>query len=332
MNNFVQDILEECWKLIRNSYHKLLLACIIPSMPFVVLAFLYTENGLKWLSWFLLPVEYVCSVWLVGTVAICVVDLRNGLYMSPVRYAGRSLCLLLPLTVLGLVLWFVVAAGVALLILPGLLALAVLQLTIPIFVMERPGMTSAIKRSFTLSKGYRLQLSLVCLSIILSFGPAIASNYFLSARETGLSVLHPSTESVLFRLFLAVGNTAVLTLAFIFFLSGSLAVSGYITGERQGLAASLKRHFQEVIERSGRLAFIVVSISSIHALLLFVFSDFAMITEPDSGMSRSIRLHLVYIPWISCQCIWAVVTTLCYCRLCEAGNGWPDWTRDLRGN
>lgn len=108
---------------------------------------------------------YLLSATLVyGTV----MDLRGG-RASIVECIVRGLGLLLPVIGVGILVTLIIAFFTCLLIIPGIIALIMLWVAVPVAVVERPGIWASVTRSRELTKGYRWHLfGLILILVILS--------------------------------------------------------------------------------------------------------------------------------------------------------------------
>lgn len=112
------------------------------------------------------PVVIMVASTLVQIARPCLVGLVTGTVVgelsgSPVSI-GRSVQLglgrLLPTLAVALAVYYLVTAGLCVLVVPGLILWSSLSVAIPATIVERPGFTGAFKRSAALTAGRRLPI------------------------------------------------------------------------------------------------------------------------------------------------------------------------------
>ena len=93
-------------------------------------------------------------------------DLRGGKVMIG-ACMGRGLSTIFPVLGVGILVWLLIALGMVLLIIPGLIAMVMLWVAIPVTVTERRGPIESLRRSRQLTKGNRWQIFAIIVLIIL---------------------------------------------------------------------------------------------------------------------------------------------------------------------
>ena len=112
-------------------------------------------------------VALICGALVQGGLTYGVVaSLRGNADIDLRTMFMRSLGILPRIVILSLVVSLIILAGFVLLIVPGLILALVLYVAIPVSVMEGGGIGKALKRSSDLTDGYKGQLFLVSLAII----------------------------------------------------------------------------------------------------------------------------------------------------------------------
>lgn len=102
-----------------------------------------------------------------GPTAIMVAyDGQLGREVKLGSYIGRAFRMIIPLVILALVQWILIAIGLIFLIFPGLYIAAMLYVMVPAIVVEKAGF-GGFGRSVRLSEGYRISIVLVVFLLIL---------------------------------------------------------------------------------------------------------------------------------------------------------------------
>ncbi|HEY2049894.1 MAG TPA: hypothetical protein VGH03_11155 [Caulobacteraceae bacterium] len=89
------------------------------------------------------------------------------------RIISVAWCHILPLSAILLLSWAAIALGCMLFIVPGIILAVALNVVIPVRVAEGLGVAGSLKRSWTLTQGFRWQIFLVLLLMFL-IGGAVA--------------------------------------------------------------------------------------------------------------------------------------------------------------
>lgn len=100
----------------------------------------------------------VLSIVQVGAVTYATIRYLHGERASLGRMLGVGLRRALPVVGTGLVQSILAAVGFLLLVVPGIMFLVASCAAVPAAVVERPGVTGALKRSFDLTRGFRWPL------------------------------------------------------------------------------------------------------------------------------------------------------------------------------
>ena len=94
----------------------------------------------------------------------------------------------LPLLAVGLLCYLMVAVGLVLLVVPGVIFATALAAAIPAVVVERPGVFGAIKRSFALTKGKRFTIFTAALVLfVVMFGVTLFGSFLLPLLTAPIS-------------------------------------------------------------------------------------------------------------------------------------------------
>jgi hypothetical protein len=144
---------------------------------------------------------YLLSATLVyGTV----LDLRGG-RASALECVSRGLGLLLPVVGVSILVALIVALGSLLLIVPGIIAMVILWVAVPVAVVERPGIGASLSRSVMLTRGYRWHLfGLIVILMIINLAISqIIGIGFVVFSESGFSVALAQVINLLVQAFVA---------------------------------------------------------------------------------------------------------------------------------
>ena len=135
---------------------------------------------------------------LTAVLVLAAYDAKAGRRMSIGAYVATSFRRILPLIVMTIAAWLLIAIGFALLVVPGLWLLGVLSVFVPIIVIEGNGFGS-LARSSALTKGYRWPIVGFILLVYLVF-------YLVTALIAGLGVLLAGGIPILFLLLQGVAS------------------------------------------------------------------------------------------------------------------------------
>jgi hypothetical protein len=102
-----------------------------------------------------------------GAITHGVIHHLAGKKVSLGAMVGAGVRRAIPLLVVGVLCYLVVALGTVLLLVPGVYLACALAVAIPAVVVERPGLVGAMKRSFALTKGKRFSVFVVFLVMFL---------------------------------------------------------------------------------------------------------------------------------------------------------------------
>lgn len=129
---------------------------------------------------------------LMGTLVYGTVAQMRGQPASMGLIVSRGLASLLPLVVIAVATVVATLIGFMLLIVPGIFVIVVLSVTIPAYVVERPGIVNSFKRSMELTKGNRWRVLgvlavLVVIFAVIGFVVSFVTN-ILAAIGLGLTL------------------------------------------------------------------------------------------------------------------------------------------------
>jgi hypothetical protein len=144
-----------------------------------------------------------------------------GKRASMVAYVRTGLARFLPALAVAVVTNLLFFAGLALLIVPGVVLLCMLFVTVPASVIERPGVFGAIKRSSELTRGHRVAIFGLA---ILTFGVA-----FTTRRLVAL--VFDASASELAKLAIAIPTTSL-------FATLNAVAYYYLRQEKEGTSAA----------------------------------------------------------------------------------------------
>jgi len=82
----------------------------------------------------------------------------NGQRARAIDCFSRGVVLIFPILGVAILMSLAVMLGIVLLIVPGLIAMTILWVAIPVAVVERPGVIASLQRSAELTRGYRWQI------------------------------------------------------------------------------------------------------------------------------------------------------------------------------
>jgi hypothetical protein len=142
-------------------------------MQFISQLFIVEGQDITEINWLMVPVFIVGNVllgFLLSATLVygTVLDLRGG-RAGVFECISRGLGLLLPVVGVGLLVGLVIGLAALLLLIPGIIAMVMLWVAVPVAVVERPGIMASLSRSMALTKGYRWHLlGLILILVILS--------------------------------------------------------------------------------------------------------------------------------------------------------------------
>lgn len=131
----------------------------------------------------------VLNVFVAAFVAEATFSVRAGRRHSVMHYVSRVLPRM-PVIILALILQIlIISGGMLLLIVPGILALVILFVTIPACMVERLGPVVALKRSRTLTKGYRWPVfGFYLVLIVINVPIAVVSEFGMESVNSALGL------------------------------------------------------------------------------------------------------------------------------------------------
>ena len=133
---------------------------------------------------------------------------------------AKVLSLILPILGVAVIVALATTLGLALFIVPGLIAATAFWIAVPVAVIERPGITRSLGRSYSLTQGYRWRiLGILLLMALLTVGIGIVYELVL-ALAFGTNINEDATDLV--RIFAGYFFDMVTTC-----LSGVVACVGY---------------------------------------------------------------------------------------------------------
>jgi hypothetical protein len=129
------------------------------------------------------------SAFLFGVVTFGTVQDLRGRQAGLGEWLRHGLQALLPVALLSIVYYVVVAVGTILLIVPGIIFMLMLWVVFPVVVMERPGVLASLRRSAFLTKGNRWRLLGLTLLMVLSMGAVLGVLMFIMSSAMSVAPL-----------------------------------------------------------------------------------------------------------------------------------------------
>jgi hypothetical protein len=155
-------VLDEAWTLYTKFFTRFfvlaLAVFVVVNLVFALFAVALTDSSggqAALLGVIALATAIVGQYWLQGAIVIAVQDARDGTFdTGPRAIFSRVAPLLGSLVVAGILAGLGVAAGLVLLIVPGLFLLTIWSMLSPVIVLERSGVGAAFGRSRALVRGH----------------------------------------------------------------------------------------------------------------------------------------------------------------------------------
>lgn len=116
-----------------------------------------------------LILSIVLSYVLMGALVYGTVSYLRGRPAGLGEIVSRGLAAFFPVLVIAIAASLLMAIGFALLIVPGILVVVVFAVTVPAYVVEKPGIVGSFKRSMALTKGNRWRVLGILLVLIVIF-------------------------------------------------------------------------------------------------------------------------------------------------------------------
>lgn len=140
------------------------------------------ELGLP--TFFLLAMIFVMTSILSGIITASVWSHMNN-HESPIKQ-GLSRCMEVLPSLIGATLLVVVflLIGLVLFIIPGFVVALALSLVTPVVIIENPGITASLKRSYELTDGYKLRILTL---ILIMFAAVLIPTLFIAGLSPSLS-------------------------------------------------------------------------------------------------------------------------------------------------
>ena len=188
------EIFSEAFNLYFDNFVALFVISFISAFPGFIYAQSVVNNTLAGSSgnaFFgtLMPMIFMVLANTIATALIIEVVSKKYLRkpQSMQQYISTILPFVLPIIGLSILQSFAVGFGFILLIIPGFIVLAGLSLSAQTLVIERIGVTDAMKRSWELSKGHRMQIFgfLFLMGIVSGVADYILRTIFLSNINLG---------------------------------------------------------------------------------------------------------------------------------------------------
>lgn len=201
----VGEILDVSFQLYRRLFASLVVVqAICTAVPFLLNMYVESAGGA-----IARPVLYVVALLLstaltaLASVACILVISEHylGHRLSPGEAVSRAKGYILPVILLSLLVWFAIAVGMLLLIIPGIILMCGLALATQTLVLESGrSPTAAMSRSWELTKGFRLRmLALIitagCIVVVPVLGFAAIGGIF-----AGNDLAQPGTTPLIFML------------------------------------------------------------------------------------------------------------------------------------
>ena len=190
--------------LLRNA-GPLLAINVLPSLPtFVILAATgRAPEGDEPLALLLAVVGPLLSLFAAAATAdgACR-SLRGGPFLTR-EGLGRVSRRYLPLLGAAILSWLLIMAGLAALVVPGLMAIAALFVVLPVCIIESRGSVESMERAARLTNGHRWRVFALCLSTAV---PMLAVSALLGdfTSQTSISVVQSIGDEAVSLLYLAV--------------------------------------------------------------------------------------------------------------------------------
>ena len=122
-------------------------------------------------AWYALGmlISLIVSYVVMGTLVFGTVRELRGARAGLGECLLRGLSVFLPVLIVGILVTLLVAVGTLLLVIPGIVAIVMCAVAIPVAVVERPGIWASVKRSVALTKGNRWRVFGLILIFYLGF-------------------------------------------------------------------------------------------------------------------------------------------------------------------
>ncbi|WP_448952085.1 hypothetical protein [Labrys neptuniae] len=207
----LRPLLASAVKALRRGLVPIVLLNALPSLPAIVTLLVNGEvsQAPTLADLVTLPASLILLVVAQGATIAGTHRLLRGQAFSP-RLALRQTWQRLP-TLLGAAFLsgIIILLGLAALVVPGLMAIALLYLTLPACMIERNGMVESLERSGELSMGYRWPLfGLFILTLLPAIGLSAAAGSLGDARSTIVEGLVDEAATMLLGIVWAVTATA----------------------------------------------------------------------------------------------------------------------------
>lgn len=138
----------------------------------------------------------VFSAFLVALVTYGTVQDLRGRPAGFGDWLRHSVNVVLPMILLAIVWYVIIAVGMILLIVPGIILMLMLWVVFPVMVMERPGVIGSLRRSAFLTKGNRWRLLGLFLLLAVIMGVLMAATLAVPFAQPG-SILGGAVSAVL---------------------------------------------------------------------------------------------------------------------------------------
>lgn len=169
----VGGVFDKTTEIYKQSFSTVWIVALILMVPSAIISAILGDEGLLGLIGSL--VTLAASAWLIGSVVRIVEDVEadGRVDRSVGEVLGSVWPRLLPLVILQLVVGILIAIGLVLLIVPGVILALMLIAAVPSFVVEGRGVFDSMSRSSELTRGNRMRILAVGL-IVLAVYIAIA--------------------------------------------------------------------------------------------------------------------------------------------------------------
>jgi hypothetical protein len=183
---------------------------LVVNVPVFVLTVVFVQDGASWWKLALDVVSLVVNLVATGALTFAVLQSLDGSRVGVGAALGKGLSRLWVVLVVSLEYGLVVLVGVALLVVPGVIAMCALFVAVPAVVVEPLGATAALARSRALTKGSRWSiLAVVLVVFVFSNLVVAASPSVVSLAASALPRPLPALlGAVITALAATLGNTA----------------------------------------------------------------------------------------------------------------------------
>jgi hypothetical protein len=201
----VGEILDGAFTLYRRNFGTFFAIALIPQLPLIAMwlllpAFLGEGMGgagvVEAATLLALPYSLLATLIVWAGISYATYLAYDFAPPSAAQALGLGVRRMFALLVAGIIVWLLVTLGFLLLIIPGLIALAMFMLIVPVIAIEDAGPFEALGRSRRISKGGRLRiLGVAMLATLIAFLPVMAVSMLVGA-SLGVGAMLADAEAL----------------------------------------------------------------------------------------------------------------------------------------